>query len=86
MNRREYDPVVSELKTDISNIAVRQKECRSSVQKNTERILLILEGNGSDGLVTKVAMNQTAINRAWRFLYFVLFGILGLAIKVVAFS
>ena len=41
--------------------------------------------NGKDGLVTETALNKQSVGRAWKVLYFLLFSIVGLAIKVVAF-
>ena len=41
--------------------------------------------NGKDGLITDTALNKQSVGRAWKVLYFLLFSIVGLAIKVVAF-
>jgi hypothetical protein len=41
--------------------------------------------NGKDGLVTDTALTKQSVSRAWKILYFLLFSIVGLAIKVVAF-
>ena len=41
--------------------------------------------NGKEGLVVETALNKQAVKRAWKVLYFLLFCIVGLAVKVVAF-
>ena len=54
----------------------------TGVCKKTDRILSILEGNGNDGLVTKAALNEASITRAWSFIKgivgYVLAGSIGL--------
>jgi len=47
--------------------------------KLTEMILLCLQGNGKEGLVTRAALNKSAINRAWWWLGALSAAILGLA-------
>ena len=51
--------------------------------KDTKLILKILQGNGGEGLVTKVALNRSSISRAWWWLGGVSLGILTVAFFVI---
>ena len=66
----------------VTKVAVLESDI-PEIKDDVKQILLILQGNGSDGLVTKVALNKQAISRAWWWLSGVSLGILGIAIFVI---
>jgi len=49
---------------DSYNIA-RLHEDIAEIKTSLKDISKVLNGNGSEGLVTKVALNRSSINRAW---------------------
>jgi hypothetical protein len=61
-------------------------EIKTTLKANTKSLETIISTlNGKDGLVTDTALTKQSVSRAWKILYFLLFSIVGLAIKVVAF-
>jgi hypothetical protein len=61
-------------------------EIKTTLIANTKTLDTIISTlNGKDGLVTDTALTKQSVSRAWKILYFLLFSIVGLAIKVVAF-
>lgn len=50
-----------------------------NIEKNTDKLVKLLFGNGSVGLGTKVELNRTSIVRAWAWLTTLSVGIIGLA-------
>ena len=59
------------------------KEDIREIKITVDKVFKILNGNGGDGLVTRVALNKSAISRAWWWLGGVSLGILGIAIYVI---
>lgn len=60
------------------------QESVDSIKDNTKKILHVLNGNGSEGLVTKTALNRQSITRIWWWLGIVsvcFLGICGFVIK-----
>jgi len=53
------------------------------IKVNIAKILLILEGNGGDGLTTRVALNKQSIKRVWWWVGAVSIAILGIAVYVI---
>ena len=53
------------------------------IKQDTDKILKILEGNGSDGLVTRVALNKQSIGRAWWWIAIHIAGFMGLCWWVI---
>ena len=53
------------------------------IKATVDKIFIILNGNGTDGLVTKVALNKSSIYRVWWWLGGVSFGILGIAAYII---
>ncbi|MBU0995381.1 MAG: hypothetical protein KJ737_23030 [Proteobacteria bacterium] len=49
------------------------------IEETVDKIFLILNGNGKEGLVTNVALNQSAIRRLWWFVGIISTGIFGVA-------
>jgi len=59
------------------------KEDIQEIKGTVKDIFTILNGNGKEGLVTKVALNNSAISRIWWWLGGVSIGILGIAFFVI---
>ena len=51
-----------------------------SLERNQERMIDVLQGNGRTGLVTEAALNKQGLKRAWWWLGGISTAILGLAI------
>jgi len=51
--------------------------------KDTKLILKILQGNGGEGLVTKVALTHSSISRAWWWLGGISMGLIAIAFFVI---
>jgi hypothetical protein len=58
---------------------------RAEIKEMIKDIHDCIHGNGDPGIKTTVALTKQSVGRAWKILYFLLFSIVGLAIKVVAF-
>ena len=59
------------------------KEDIQEIKGTVKDIFTILNGNGKEGLVTRVALNNSAISRIWWWLGGVSIGILGIAFFVI---
>jgi len=55
----------------------------SDVKEDTREILKIIKGDNGQGLVTKVAVNRSAIVRLWWFDALIVGGIVSLAIFIL---
>ena len=56
------------------------------IEKKQDRILSILEGNGANGVVTKVALNRQSISRMWWWVGGISLAIIGVAFFVIRSS
>uniref|UniRef100_A0A6H2A3B1 Uncharacterized protein n=1 Tax=viral metagenome TaxID=1070528 RepID=A0A6H2A3B1_9ZZZZ len=59
------------------------KEDIQEIKGTVRDIFIILNGNGKDGLCTRVSLNKAAIGRIWWWLGGVSLGILGIAVFVI---
>jgi len=59
------------------------KEDINEIKTTTTTILKVLNGNGGDGLVTRVALNRSALIRVWWWLGGVSLGVLGAAFFII---
>ena len=65
-----------------TNIAL-VKQSTEKIQKDVGKVLKILEGNGSNGLTTRVALNRQAIRRVWWWVGGISFSIAAIAFYVI---
>ena len=68
--------------TQETNIALIQQGIQS-IQKDVTKTLIILEGNGGEGLTTKVALNRQSIKRVWWWVGAVSLTLLGITAYVL---
>ena len=68
--------------TQETNIALIQQGIQS-IQKDVTKTLIILEGNGGEGLTTKVALNRQSIKRMWWWVGAVSLTLLGITAYVL---
>jgi len=59
------------------------KEDIQEIKDTVKKIFLVLNGNGNEGLVTKVALNNAAITRIWWWVGGISIGILGVALFII---
>ena len=59
------------------------KEDIGEIKTTVEKIFMIINGNGGEGLKTKVALNRQSINRVWWWLGGISLGIIGAAIIII---
>uniref|UniRef100_A0A6M3IL24 Uncharacterized protein n=1 Tax=viral metagenome TaxID=1070528 RepID=A0A6M3IL24_9ZZZZ len=64
----------------------RIKDDIKEIKETVKDIYKILNGNGSEGIVTKVALNRQSIKRAWIWLGSISLGIMGIAFFVIKAS
>uniref|UniRef100_A0A6M3L084 Uncharacterized protein n=1 Tax=viral metagenome TaxID=1070528 RepID=A0A6M3L084_9ZZZZ len=64
----------------------RIKDDIREIKETVKDIYKILNGNGSEGIVTKVALNRQSIKRAWIWLGSISIGIMGIAFFVIKAS
>jgi len=68
---------------DIAHLKKDMEDGFKDVDVNLKDILRLLKGNGGEGLVTTVALNKKAINRAWWFIGAIALLIVGGAIYII---
>ena len=55
----------------------------AQIKSDVKDILKLLNGNGTSGIITKVALNKEAIRRAWWWLGGISISIMGIAFFVI---
>jgi hypothetical protein len=71
-----------ERRTDALDLA-RLHEDMAEIKSTLKDIFKILNGNGQEGLVTKVALNRSSINRAWWWLSALSLSMVGAAMACI---
>lgn len=59
------------------------EQSTQKIERNVEKILKIIEGNGNNGLITRVALNRQSLTRIWWWIGGISLSIVGIAFFVI---